>query len=218
MSSCCDPGPYDRVFTRRRARRQIDDFGRRGLDSTAKPMVDGLGGLLEGSTVLEVGGGSGVAQLEMLRRGAASTVCVDLSTDTIAEAEGLLTGSGFGGRFTRLSGDFVHLAPDVAPADVVFLNRVVCCYPDMPALVDTALGHATSVAAFSYPRKRWWVELQFGFLNLLLRLRRIDFRVFVHDPEAIDERIRRAGFEQVAAATTPMWHWAIWKRSAASSA
>ncbi len=214
MSSCCDPGPYDRIFTRRRARRQIGGYARRGLDSTAGPMIEVLGASLDGSVVLEVGGGSGIAQLEMLRRGAAATVCVDLSTDTADEAAGLLTRAGFAGRFTRLNGDFVDLAPEVDPADVVFLNRVVCCYPDMAALVDEAVGHASSKAAFSYPRSRWWVKLQFGFLNLLLRLRRIDFRVFVHDPEAIGERIRRAGFEQIAAATTPMWHWAIWERTA----
>ena len=37
-------------------------------------------------------------------------------------------------------GDFVALAPDVEPADVVALDRVVCCYPDMAALVSPVGG------------------------------------------------------------------------------
>ncbi|HSR16310.1 MAG TPA: methyltransferase domain-containing protein [Gemmatimonadales bacterium] len=174
-------------------------------------MLEALGASLAGARILEVGGGSGIAQLEMLRRGAGSTLCVELSEDTAAEAEALLREAGFEGRFSRIHGDFVHLAPTLGRADVVFLNRVVCCYPDMPALVDAAVGRAGGRAAFSFPRDRWWVRLQFSLMNLLLRLRRIDFRVFVHDPDAVTARLRDGGMIRLAGGTTPMWHWSVWE-------
>ena len=77
----------------------------------------------------------------MLRRGAASTVCVDLSDDTVETAAELMREAGFEGRYSRITGDFVEVADEVSPADVVYLNRVVCCYSDMPALVDAVTGH-----------------------------------------------------------------------------
>jgi magnesium-protoporphyrin O-methyltransferase len=177
-------------------------------------MVDALGDSLAGARVLEVGGGSGVAQVEMLRRGAESTVCVDLSDETVATAAELFAEAGFEGRYHRISGDFVEVGGEIAPADVVYLNRVVCCYPDMPALVDAATGHTEGRIAISYPRRSWWVRLSFGLTNLLLRLQRIDFRVFVHDPRAIASRMSEAGLTRVSGARTMMWHWSVWERPA----
>src|SRR4029079_2221922 len=51
-----------------------------------------------------------------------------------AEAERL----GFGDRVQFVHGDFVAVAPDIEPVDVVALDRVACCYLDGVALVAAA--------------------------------------------------------------------------------
>jgi hypothetical protein len=39
----------------------------------------------------------------------------------------------------------------VAPADLVILHRVVCCYPDYERLLTAAADHARRALVFSYP-------------------------------------------------------------------
>ena len=67
-------------FDERFARRLANRYRRRGLDRTSRRLVAFLEGQgVEGATVLEVGGGVGEIQLELLKRGAARTVNLELS-------------------------------------------------------------------------------------------------------------------------------------------
>ena len=50
--------------------------------------------------------------------------------------------------------DFAEAALEVAAADIVILNRVVCCYPDMPKLVGAAADHTREVLVLSFPKER----------------------------------------------------------------
>jgi magnesium-protoporphyrin O-methyltransferase len=93
---------------------------------------------------------------------------------------------------------------DLPAADIVVINRVACCYPDTDNLLDHTLGAARSVFAMTAPvssgvtglMNRIWSVLQ----NIGYRLRPGKyggFRVFIHDLDRIDERIRAAGFRRV---------------------
>ena len=49
-------------------------------------------------------------------------------------------------------GDFVALAPEIPSADIVTLDRVICCYRDMPALVAQSAARARKLYGVVYPR------------------------------------------------------------------
>jgi cyclopropane fatty-acyl-phospholipid synthase-like methyltransferase len=102
VASCCDPRGCDRFFTRRFARRVAKRYRKKGLDETARRMVEflELRGI-EGATVLEVGGGVGEIQLELLKRGAASAVNLELSPAYEEEAMSLLRAAGLEERAVR---------------------------------------------------------------------------------------------------------------------
>lgn len=217
MAGCCDPGGYRSVFGPGEARRSLNSFRRKGLDSTARPMVEALRPGITGATLLEVGAGTGAAEIELLQAGAEMATWVDISPDYMDAAHDLASEAGVHDRIERHVGDFVGMAGDIDSADVVFLNRVVCCYPDMPALVIAVAGHSLDRIALSYPRDRWWVRLGAGALNRFLRWRKVSFQVFIHDPAAIDGHLRTAGYEPSETGHTPVWHWSIWKRSEPAS-
>ena len=66
--SCCSAKGCDEFFTDRVARRNVDTYRRKGLDKHARRLVDAVcRNGIEGRTVLEVGGGIGAIQLELLR-------------------------------------------------------------------------------------------------------------------------------------------------------
>ena len=93
---------------------------------------------------------------------------------------------------------------ELPAADIVVINRVVCCYPDTENLLEHTLGAAGSVFAMTAPVSKGTTglfnRLWSTFENVGYRLRPKKyggFRVFIHDLDRIDERIRAAGFRRV---------------------
>jgi protein-L-isoaspartate O-methyltransferase len=186
MAGCCDGEGYEAVFTDRFAKRVAKRYRKRGLTPASTRMVDYLSDQgIEGASVLEIGGGVGEIQVELLRRGASTVTNLEISASYEAEAERLLEHSGLGGRVTRRFVDIARSPDEVEPADIVVLHRVVCCYQDYEALLSAAGSHAGRLLVFSHPaanvvsRSVVWVE------NLSRRLRGQSFRAFVHPPEAM---------------------------------
>jgi SAM-dependent methyltransferase len=153
-------------------------------------------------TVLDVGCGIGDLAIEVVARGAASGTGYDLSPKAIDEARRLAASRGVGDRMRFEVGDGARL--DLPAADIVVINRVVCCYPAADNLLDHTLGAARSVFAITAPVSKgptgWWNRLWSALENVGYRLRPskyVGFRVFIHDLDRIDERIRAAGFRLV---------------------
>lgn len=214
MAGCCDPRGYRMVFSEREARRAVRRFERKGLDATARLMVDALSKRgIEGATVLEVGAGSGTAQVALLEAGAQRSTAYDISPSYERVAGALLAGRGLTDRVDWHTGDFTAAA-DAPEAAVVFANRVVCCYPEMEPLVDAATSRSRRLLALAYPRDRLRVRFGVKVVNLFLRMRKVPFRVFVHDPDSIAARVEAAGLLPVAGGETAVWHWRVWERAA----
>jgi predicted TPR repeat methyltransferase len=177
MSNCCSPGSYGEMFGENQARRDARRYRKKGLDPTARLLVEHVGDP-EGRAVLEVGGGVGAIGLELLKRGARRSTGVELSPGYDTEALALAREAGLEERVERRVGDFAR--DGVPPADIVVMHRVVCCYPDYETLLTAASDHSRSALAFSFPRETWWWRLGVGMLNLVQRVRRRDFRAYVH--------------------------------------
>jgi len=195
MAGCCDPRGCDDFFGDKFARRVAKRYRKRGLDKTASRIVAFLEreGILNAS-VLEIGGGVGEIHIELIKRGAASSVNLELSPAYEAEAGRLLRQVGIPeSRVIRRRHDIAASPDEVEPADVVVLHRVVCCYPDYERLVSAAAGHAKRLLVFSYPTRNVFTRMIVRFENLLHRLRRSDFRAFVHPPVAMIKTAQATG-------------------------
>ena len=152
-------------------------------------------------TVLDVGCGIGDLAIEVVARGAASGTGYDLSPKAIDEARKLAASRGVGDRMRFEVGDGAKL--DLPAADIVVINRVVCCYPDTDNLLTHTLGAARSVFAITAPVSKgptgWLNRLWSSLENVGYRLRPSKyggFRTFIHDLDRVDERIRAAGFRR----------------------
>ena len=186
MADCCGRSGYQTVFSDRFARRVARTYRKRGLDSTQRRLVSFLTdrGITDAS-VLEIGGGVGEIQIELLARGARTATNLEISQNYEAEAAALLERSGMADRVTRQFVD-IGASPEAAePADVVVLHRVVCCYPDYARLLAAAASHAKRLLVFSHPPENVLSRMIIGGENLLRRLSRNDFRAFVHPPNAM---------------------------------
>jgi hypothetical protein len=206
--SCCNPRGCDDFFGGRFARRVAAKYRKRGLDKTSSRIVAFLEreGVAD-ATVLEIGGGVGEIQLELLNRGAASAVNLELSPAYDAEARGLLREAGIDpGRVDRRLHDIAEDPSGVEPADVVVLHRVVCCYPDYERLLGAAAERARRLLVFSHPPRNLAARAVIRVQNLALRLNGKEFRTFAHPPEAMLGVCRDHGLSPAYAHAGAVWH------------
>lgn len=168
---------------------------------------------VRGRELLDIGGGIGAIQHELLREGLARAVHVDASTAYLAASAAEAERQGNRERVEYLHGDFVELVDDVPRTDIVTLDRVVCCYPDMPRLVAASASKTRRLYALSYPREHWGARTGLVLANLFFRVRGSEFRTYLHPPAEIEAQLRRQGLTPVARARTALWHVALYRRA-----
>jgi hypothetical protein len=194
------------MFDPRFAKRMAARYRKRGLDKTSRRMVELLSQAgVQDATVLEIGGGVGEIQLELLRGGAASATNLELSPAYDAEAARLLAEAGLADRVHRRLVDIAADPTAVEPADIVVLHRVVCCYPDYEKLLGAAADRARQQLVFSYPPRNPISRAFVAGQNLAFRLAGRDFRTFVHPPAAMLAVLAEHGYRPIAAYRGPVW-------------
>jgi 2-polyprenyl-3-methyl-5-hydroxy-6-metoxy-1,4-benzoquinol methylase len=215
--SCCDHcTDAESTFTERAARRELRRYRRKGAADPTRELLDAIREQhVSADLLLDIGGGIGVLQHELLGEVVQRAVHVDASTSYLRASQEEATRRGHRDRVEYHHGDFVDIARDLPDADVVTLDRVICCYPDMPALVRASTAKARLLYAASYPRDRRSARFFVAAANLWFRMRRSSFRSFVHSPRAIADEIERQGFRAVAARRTFIWHAVVYRREAA---
>ena len=213
--NCCGGKGCDEFFSDTIARRDAGRYRRKGLSGPATRIVDYLRrrGAIDGATVLEVGAGIGALHLELLRSGAARATVIELSPAYEPYAHELARDAGVAGRVERHVLDFAEEAHAVAPADVVVLNKVVCCYPDYGRLVGAAAEHAGRWLVLTFPRDVWWTHLGVAAGNLVERVRRQTFRAYVHPPRAVLTVAESHGLRRAGVHIGLIWQFAALERA-----
>lgn len=205
--SCCCPHSRSggRVFSFL-ARHYRKRFTKKGFEPAQQQLLAGLQQTgFAGTSVLEIGSGVGHLHMTMLEQGAAFATGIDLAPKMIEEAEKWSTDRGLTGQVRYFQGDFMDILPQIEPADVTVLDKVVCCYPDADGLVHRSLQKTVRVYALTYPRYRWSVQIAIGAGALLMKLIGSSFRPYAHRPEDIERWVTTAGFEKRYQNTTFIW-------------
>jgi len=217
--SCCAFGDTaDQHFNAEKVAKELAQYRRKGPGPTTRGLRDGLvsAGFRQG-TLLDIGGGLGILSLELLDAGFSRAIVVDASSAylTGASAEAARRGRSTSTEFVH--GDFLAVAGQLAPANVVTLDRVVCCYPSYEPLLEHALHLAKAGFALSYPRDRWFVRLGIWLGNALRGRSGNPFRAFVHPPSEMIGIIEAAGFRLASRRRTPAWSSDVFVSTAEST-
>jgi 2-polyprenyl-3-methyl-5-hydroxy-6-metoxy-1,4-benzoquinol methylase len=213
VAGCCTQTEYRRLFNRRVAAKDARHYRRRGLTGTAQSLTE-LAGDVTGASVLDVGGGIGAIELELLAAGAERATSVEISGAYEGEAKTLLEERGLAQRVERRVGDFVADAAAIEPHDVVVMHRVVCCYPDADTLVGEAAEHAKRLLLLTYPQERALIRSGVRVLNVFLRLSRCGFRTYAHPVDGIHAEAARRGLVlQARRRDGLLWESAAFARS-----
>jgi hypothetical protein len=191
----CSSGESLDIFGEKGARRALGRYLRKGLGGSDAPRIADWATErgLDGATVLEVGGGIGQIQAELVRRGAAHGTVVEVLAEYEKAARELAAATGIADRTTFVLADLVETPDAVEPADIVVLRRVVCCTPVGPSVLGAAAGRARRTLLASYPRDRGGVRVVARLQNGVFALMRKRFRMFVHQPAELERAAEAHG-------------------------
>ncbi len=211
--TCAQCKGADKLFSGVRVARELKKYRRKGPRGTTRKLIDALKAEgVDSATLLDIGGGVGAIQHELLRVGADRASGAEAATDYLEAARQEAERQGHADRIAFPHGDFVAIADQLEAADIVTLDRVICCYPDVTALVRASVDKARRLYGVVYPRDVWWTKLGSRFLNLFLWASRNPFRVFIHSSRDVDMLVREAGFQRRLTHLTPNWQVVLYSR------
>ncbi len=209
--NCCQI--TDKTFGEADARNGLRQYRRRGPASQTRELLKAVRSRgLQGATLLDIGGGIGAIHHELLEDAVTRATHVDASSAYLHAAENEASRRGHAQRVEFIQADFTDVASDLPQADIVTLDRVVCCYPDFRSLLVAAAGRSRQVLAMTYPREKWYLHMGIDLINWLQALRRDPFRVFIHPVAQMDAVLSRAGMHRVSLKRLFVWEVALYAR------
>jgi magnesium-protoporphyrin O-methyltransferase len=192
-------------------------YRKKGPDVTTRLLLEGVRAQdVAGGSLLDIGGGIGVMHHELLDGTTTTAVNVEVSGGYLAAAREESERRDHSERVRFVQGDFIELATQLPEADVVTLDRVICCYPDADRLVHDSVAKCRRLYAASYPLDHWYVRAGVALENAIRRLRGNSFRTYVHSTERIERSIVAAGFERCFSRTTLAWQIVVFRRLGAA--
>lgn len=214
MPGCCRSSLCEEMFKPRAARKSLRRYRKKGLDKIERGMVASIPAeSLEGARILEIGGGIGTIQAELLMAGADRAEIVEVVSAYEPYARELARDKGIENRSTFRVVDILEQPETVAPADIVVLNRVVCCSPDGVRLTGVAARLAGRVLILSHPRDRFLVRVALRVMNVTLRVMGRSFRAFLHQPVSLYAAAQAEGFLIGETGRGIVWEFAALRRT-----
>ena len=209
--NCCEM--ENNTFGEEEAKTNLKDYRRRGPANQTKLILEAIRSLgLKGVALLDIGGGIGTIHHELLGNVAREATHVDASSAYLKIAKEEASRRGNTERVQFIHADFTDVASDLPQADIVTLDRVVCCYPDFRSLLKAAASHSRSAVALTYPRETWYTRIGLKVANFFQRLRNDPFRIFLHPVHEIESLLNGEGLQKVSVRRLFVWEMALYQR------
>lgn len=210
--NCCEM--ENNTFGEDEAKANLKAYRRRGPAKQTKLILEAVRSLkLKQTSLLDIGGGIGTIHHELLKDVANQATHIDASSAYLKIATEEAKRLGHGEQVTFIHADFTDVAAELPQVDVVTLDRVVCCYPNMRELLKAASSKSRKALAMTYPREVWYTKSVIAIMNFFQRLRKDPFRVFVHPVHEMEALLKSEGLQRVVTRRLFIWEMALYQRA-----
>lgn len=211
--NCCQCQGIEEVFSQPFVTKELSRYRVKGPIKTTRMLIDAIKAEgVDGLTLLDIGGGVGAVEHELLDAGVNCATDVDASQAYINAARDEAQRKGYVEKVSYHYGNFVELAEDIGPADIVTLDRVICCFDDMERLVGLSAERARKLYGLVYPRDTWLMKIGIAIMNFFLLLRRSPYRSYFYQTKAVEAILRNNGFKRRSFSQTMAWQVAVYAR------
>ena len=210
---CCQCQGIENMFDKKAAKRALKRYLKKGPSKTTKMLLKAIHKTeVKGLDFLDIGGGIGAIQYDLIKAGASKGTSIEASPADIDLVKEEIQKNNLDEVIDFKHGDFTAIASDIDSADIVTLDKVICCYDDMSELVRLSSKLSRKIYAVIYPRDVWWTKLALPFINFYPIIKGSPFRVFIHSTKKVEEIIIRNGLKRDYYATTLFWQVAIFNK------
>lgn len=210
--NCCEI--TDNAFTQAEAKAEAKSYRKRGPAKQTQLILEAIRSLgLRDASLLDVGGGIGTIHHELLKDVAKEATHVDASSAYLKVAAEEAKRIGHEAQVKFIHADFTDVADELPQVDVVTLDRVVCCYPNMRGLLKAAATKSRKAVALTYPREEWYIKAVMSIMNFFQRLRNDPFRVFVHPVAEMEALMNGEGLRRISTRKLFVWEMSLYQRS-----
>jgi hypothetical protein len=213
---CCQCQGIEAKFNQKYVAKKLKQYRKKGPKKTALQLVEALRAQgIDGMTLLDIGGGIGDLQHALIGLGVSHATDCEASAAYLEACRQEAERVGHADKIEHVLGDFVELANNIPPSDIVTLDRVICCYRDMPGLINSSAQKARRLYGVVYPLDRWWIRLgMLLYYNVRFWLQRNPMRNFVYATKAVEAVIRSNGFQREFHRVMGPWQVAVYSRAA----
>jgi SAM-dependent methyltransferase len=215
---CCDEDLARLAYDGLNAAADLERWRAGRLNPVTRELIDVLRSEgVEGARVLDIGAGVGAVHVALLEAGAAAAIDVDASREYLATARAEAERRGLAGRVEYRYGDVVLLDAELPAVDIVTLDSVICCDPDLEALLAAATRTRPRLVGITYPRDLWWMRAFMRLHNLWQAVRRSPARYFIHRHAQLERWMAGAGYRNVHEGGIRVWRVVLYRRADAAS-
>ena len=209
--NCCEM--ENNTFGEDRAKADMKDYRKNGAAKHTKLIIEAVRSLgLKNAALLDIGGGIGAIHHDLLADTAQQATHVDASSSYLKLATAEAQRLGHASKVKFIHADFTDVADELPQVDVVTLDRVVCCYPNMRALLKAASSKSRTAIALTYPRDVWWTRAAVKVANFFQGLGKDPFRVFVHSVSEMEALLKDEGLKRMSTRRLFVWEMSMYQR------
>lgn len=211
--NCCQCQGMEEQFNQKLAERELQKYRKKGPGKPTRILLEAIQTSgVEGLTLLDIGGGVGAIQSELFKSGLSQATEVEGSSAYLEAAKKEAERQGYLDEVNFIQGDFVEMVKEIPSADIVTLDKVICCYPDLQTLVGLSSQKAGKIYGVIYPVDTWWMKFGVRIPNFFFKIKHNPFRLYIHPTQAIEALIRKSGFKRKFYCKLFRWHVAVYQR------
>ena len=206
---CCGA---DLLFDVKTANKQYKKYLKKGPSKVTQSVISQLKQLQPKGILIDVGGGIGAIQWWFHENKSNETYHIDASSGYLSLAKNhagkieVLEKSHF------IMGDFTDYK-DLPKADVITLDKVICCYPDFKGILNHAFKYSKNIISITYPMDGVLAQVFREFGVLFMKLSKNPFKPYVHKVSEVRDLFNSNGFELKEKNLSFPWHIETYKRT-----
>ena len=188
--NCCQCQGIEEQFNQKLAERELQKYRKKGPGKPTRILLEAIQTSgVEGLTLLDIGGGVGAIQSELFKSGLSQATEVEGSSAYLEAAKKEAERQGYLDEVNFIQGDFVEMVKEIPSADIVTLDKVICCYPDLQTLVGLSSQKAGKIYGVIYPVDTWWMKFGVRIPNFFFKIKHNPFRLYKIGRASCRERV-----------------------------
>ena len=210
---CCREEIIEKQFNTKSVTKRINQYHSKGINKETRILIESLNSFgIDGYSLLDIGCGLGLIGTELLKSGITRVDNIEASLSYLEAAKTEYKERNLADNTSFTHANFVDVAGQISAAEIVTLDKVICCYDELEALVKSSCDKALKFYGIIYPRDSWWAKAAIGIENLFRKIKGNTFRVFVYPTEKVDGLIKKQGLQQVFYKAMMVWQIVIYSR------